>query len=530
MTQPAASMRGEEPRQTKVFREWDAVNTRSARSSIPERNFYNLENMIPIGDANIHSVPEKSAVLIDYAADPIYWSQYVNRGGTDFLIHFATNGKVFAYNIGAGTSAQINGGGTLLSGANSRLAQWKNQIILFVDSTGYYYWDGAVFAKLGGANIPTFGDDIAVYANRVWILQGRIVRWSGVDGFGTGVPAIPDATDYWAVAAGAGALNLTDPTIRSTVTRLWAQNGYLYLIGKSSINAISDVYVPTGAVPPTPVFTNTNIQALIGSALPASLFPFDRLLMFANRYGAYSLYGVSAQKMSEDIDGTWQFIDFTQTISGGAVQVQNILCSAFLIKRANDPTFGSNTVLALWFPKSDGTNRWWFANYGALTFVVSGFSGGDIPTLFGFIGNKLYQLFADPTAAPNGQVMGPLWSMDNPLADKQALREGFEVTLEARGPLPFTMTLDTPNAQSIVISLVDPGLVSWINNSSEIVLWQNNALAIVAWQSFAKNLLFSGDEAAGDQKYIGLTVNTGGAICEFSAMFLDYKLRARWNP
>jgi hypothetical protein len=533
MTQPTSLMKNEVPRQTKFFREWDAVNTQASRSSIPKTCFYNLENMIPIGNANLHSVPNISASLHDYAFSTVYWSQYVNLGAGlfasgDLLINLTTDGRVFAYNVNTGVNIEANDASTRLSGSGSRLAQWKNSIILFIDSTGYYYWDGATFAKLGGANIPTSGDDIAVAFNRVWIVQGRVLRFSGVDGFGTGVPAVPDATDYWAVANGAGAVQLTDPTIRSPVIRLIAQNGYLYLVGASYINAISDVYVPTGAVPPTPVFTNLNIQALIGTDMAPSLHAYDRLLMFANRYGCYSLYGVSAIKKSDDIDGTWQYLDFSQAISGGAVLVSNILCSAFLIKRNLDPVFGSNTVLALWFPKKDGTDKWWFGNFGALTFIVSAMKG-PLPSLYGFIGNKLYQLFADLTTAPAGQVMGPLWDMDDPLADKQCIREGFEVTVTASGPNPFTMTLDTVNNQSAVVTLNTPALVSWINNSSATVLWQNNALAIVGWYSGAF-LLYSGDEASGYQKYVGLTVNTGGAVCQFSAMFMDYKLRARWQP
>lgn len=509
-------MRGEEQRKTKIFREWDAVNTRSNRSSIPEKSFYNLENMIPIGDANIQSVPNISAVLVDYALDTVYWSQYVNRGGTDYLIQLTTNGKIFAYNL-AGGNTQINAPATLLSGSSSRIAQWKNTVILFIDSSGYYAWDGATFVKITGAGVPSSGDDIAVFAGRVWIVQGRLITFSIAD-------------DYLAPAflaiSGAGSVSLTDATLRSTVIRLWAQNGYLYIVGNSSINAISDVYIPTGAAPPTPVFTNVNIQSLIGTDQASSLFPFDRLLMFANRYGVYSLYGVSAQKMSEEIDGTWQFVDFSQVISGGAVQIRNILCSAFLIKRNADPVFGSNTVLAMWFPKSDGTSRWWFANFGALTFVVSAMKT-NAPSLFGFIGNKLYQLFSDTTTAPAGQLMGPLWSMEDPLSDKQCIREGFEVTVTTAGPSPFTMTLDTVNFQSSVVTLNNPALTGWVNNSGNLVLWQNNLLAIVGWFSGAY-LLYSGDEASGYQKYVGLTVNTGGAVCQFSSMYMDYKLRARW--
>lgn len=526
MAQPPVMEKGEVQLRNKTFREWDSVNTQANRSSIPEKSFYNLENMIPVGDANILSVPNISAALADYALDTIYWSESVNLGGTEYIISFATNGKVFAYNI-AGGSTQINSALTLLSGANSRLSQWKQQIILFVDATGYYYWDGATFAKLTGANIPTFGDDIAVAFNRVWILQGRVLRFSGIDGFGTGAPPIPDATDYWATANGAGAVNLTDPAMRSAVVRLKAQNGYLYLVGASYINAISDVYVPSGAVPPTPVFTNLNIQALIGTDQAPSLHAYDRLLMFASRYGAYSLFGVSALKKSDDIDGTWKYIDFTQMISGGAVVVQNILCSAFLLKRNADPIFGSNTVLAMWFPRNNGKpDRWWFANFGSLTMIVSAMKN-NAPALFGFIGNKLYQLFSDANSAPTGQIMSALWGMEDSLADKQCIREGFEVTVQTAGPNPFTMTLDTVNNQSAVVTLNNPALIGWINNSNQLVQWQNNLLAIVGWYSGAY-LLYSGDEAGGYQKYVGLTVNTGGAICTFSAMYIDYKLKARW--
>lgn len=492
--------------------------TRAQRSAIPEDRFYNLENVIPIGDANLHTVPDISASLHDYAGDLIYWSQYVNVNGTDYLICLATNGKVFAYNIVAQTSAQINSGSTLLSGSSSRLSQWKNTVVLFIDSSGYYSWDGTTFALISGAGVPTAGTDIAVFAGRVWIVQARILFFSAADDY--------TATAFLA-ANGAGFVNLTDPTIRSVVTRLWVQNGYLYVVGTTSINAISDVYVPSGASPPTPVFTNLNIQALIGTDQPASIFAFDRLMMIATRYGVYALYGVSAQRLSTDIDGTWQYLTFTQSISGGACTVANILNAAFLIKRSNDPNFGSNTVLAMWFTNEDGTDsRWWFANYGALTFVSSAMVS-NAPALFGFIGNKLYQLFANAASGPAGQIMGPLWPMEDPLSDKQVIRAGFEVTASAFGN-PITMAVDTVNNQSVVVTLSSPGLISWINNSNQITLWQNNSLNIVGWFN-GSYVLYDGASPGMFGKYVGETVNIGsGNVLEFSSMYMDYKLRARW--
>lgn len=504
--------KGEEvPLETKHFRVWKGVFTQANRNAIPADTFYHLENMQPIGNANVHSVPNISASLVNYGANAIYWAQYVNIAGIDYLLNFATNGNVYAYNL-AGASALINAG-TPLSGSGSKVSQWKNTEALFIDSSGYYNWDGTAFALISGTGVPTAGTDIAVFSGRVWIVQGRVLFFSGVDDY---------TAPSWTVANGAGFLNFTDPTLRSIVYRLWVQNGYLYILGNSCVNVIADVYVPSGAVPPTPIFTNLNVQALIGTDQPPSVFAMDRLMIFANRYGAYALYGVDAQRISEDIDGTWQYLDFSQVISGGAVVVNNILCAALLLKRLNDPVFGSNIVVALWF-----NNKWWFANYGALTFITPAMKGSS-PVLYGFRGNQLYQLFEDVTSAPNGIVMSPLWDMEDPLADKQAIRAGFDTTVVASGASPFTLSIDSVNGSSTVISLTQPSAVGWTNNSNALVLWQNNSLAVVSWFGGSFQL-YSGNSPGVFRKYVGLTVNTGGAICEFSGMFLDYKKRARWQ-
>jgi len=504
--------------ETKFFRNWQGTFTQASRHAIPEDRFYNLENLIPIGYANAHSVPNISGQLVDYAADTVYWSKYLNLNGTDYLFNLTTTGKVFAYAIG-GASTFINGG-HLLSGAGSRVVQWKNSIALFIDSTGYYYFDptGPTFAQITGTGVPGAGNAIAVFSGRVWIANGRVITISGVDDY---------TAPSFLVANGAAFLNLTDAQIRSSVVELWPQNGYLYVVSASAINAIADVYVPSGASPPTPVFTNVNIQSIIGTDQPASIHAMDRLMIFGNRYGAYALYGVDAQRLSSDIDGTWQWVDFTQAISGGAVVVQNILCAALLIKRANDPIFGSNTVIAMWFQDNQGNEKWWFANYGAVTLIASAITN-NAPALFAFIGNKLYQLFLDTTTAPNGVMSTALWSMDDPLADKQVLRAGFEASIATSGISPFTMTLDSLNGGSTAILLNNAAFITWENNSGTPVLWQNNALAFVSWINGAYQL-YSGPTIGGFQKYQGITVNTGGAVCELSGIFMDYKRRARWQ-
>lgn len=514
MTQPAATAQAEEARRSKIFRKFKGVVNNSARNALPDDAWFYLENVQPIGDANALVVNNISAALFDYTTHLIYWSDYANVNGTDYLISFSADGFAYAYNIAAGTSAQI---GSALSGAGSRIAQWKNTQVLVIDSTGYYNWPGSgTLTLISGTGVPSSGTDIAVSFGRVWILQGRLLTFSGANDF--------TATSF-TVANGAGSVALTDPMLRNTVTRLKAQNGYLYLIASSGINVISDVYVPASASPPTPLFTNLNIQALIGSDEPGSIFPFNQALVFANHSGVWELYGTNAKKVSSDIDGTWKYIDFSQLLSGGQFLSNQILCYAMLLKRLNDPLFGSNTVLACLHD-----NKWWFANYGALSFVVSAFTNinaqtANTPALFGFIGNKLFQLFASSASAPATLLMTPLWGMDDELTDKQVLRAGFEVTFSLyQGTV--NMTIDTVNnsQQAIVI----PNGVTWLNNLGLAIPWLNNFSAIIPWFT-GQYVLYNASSPGVYGKYVGASVSASASAYQFSMVALDYKLGARWN-
>jgi hypothetical protein len=495
----------------KEFRNFKGVFTQASRNAIPDGTFYHLENLQPIGDANLHSIEDISAALHDYAADAIYWAQYVNIGGVDYLLNFASNGKVFAFNTTTLSSTLVT---AALSGSGTRVTQWKNSQALFIDSTGYYNWDGTTFTLITGSGVPSAGTEIAVYSGRVWIWNGRLLVISAADDY---------TAAAWLAVNGASFVNLTDPTLRSVVIRAIAANGYLYFAGTSSVNVISNVYVPSGASPPAPLLTNTNIQSTLGTDQPGSFFTVDdRDLYFANPYGIYLLRGVSADRISEDIDGTWQYRDGTQGNFGGAVNSNNILHAVILMKRLNDPIFGSNTILCLY-----ADEKWWFANYGALT-LITGAVVLNQPALYGFIGNKLYKLFANAASAPVFTIKTALWPMEDALADKQVIRAGFEITLQTL-IAQLTATIDTVTASLPFLPTALVGTVQWINNASQVVTWQNNALQPVHWLNGQYLLYWSGNSTPGAyNKYVGMTI-TGQAIFEISGIFMDYKLGARWG-
>lgn len=503
--------RGEEQKLYKIARDFEGVNAQSQRTAIGDNEFSYMENLQPIGYANLKTVPNVSSSLINYGTDSIYWMQSANINNIEYIILFATNGKVFAYNVSANTSSQINAAGTLLSGSGSRMAQWKggsSGVALFIDSTGYYYWNGTTFAKITGAGVPSAGTDIAVFSNRVWIVSGRILYFSAADDY---------TATGWAAGSGAGFTNLTDSTIRSDVQRLFAANGYLYIFGLTSVNVISDVRVPSGGT--DPIFTNLNIQSIVGTDQPASVFTWGRTVMLGTRYGAHGIDGAEAARISAKIDGIWQNIDFTQSISGGSVMINNILCAGFLIKW-NDPNTSTRTVIALF---QDG--KWWFGNMGsAVTFMVSAMRN-NVPTLYGLIGNQLYRFFSDTTTSAATTVSSALWNMGDPLTDKQLIRFGFEATITTYGASEFGATIDTENSQ--LATDLEIGTISWQNNALSTLNWTNNSSNIVQWVN-TNYQLFNGDATAYG-KYLGLTFSaTAGSIYQLSGFLIEYEMRARW--
>ena len=515
--------KGEKGLQTKYFQEFKGVYTKSSRTAIPQDSFYDLQNLMPIGSANLHTVPGHTFAQTLGTGKTIYWMQYACINSTDYLFCFASSGDIYAYNIGANTYAQINGA-TLMGGVQTRMDQWKNSTVLFLDTTGYYSWDGTTFTQLTGGIIPSgtlVNPEIAVYANHVWLYSNRLLYVSGINDYtGSGGAA------GFAVANGAVIQQLTDPQMRGQVVRMLSASGYLYLFFKSGIFLISDVYIPTSASPPAAVFSFPNVTAQIGSNQPSSMFLMGRDLMFANNQGLWDLAGVEPQRVSEVIDGTIQYLDKTFPVSGGLVNVNNIPNGAFLFRTVGDPIFGTRYTIALMFDK-----KWWFSSTTNFTLVAGGVSGSD-PALFGIInGNQLYQLFNNASYPLASSWQGPLWPMEDILSRKEVIRAGFEVSYISnvqQSPM-FTLNVDTESGSSKIPFTTTVGSVAWANTSYTVVQWVNNSFQVVTWINFGYSLYF-GDGQGAYGKYVGFsgTCNAGSQY-QLDTFMMDYKLRTRWT-
>jgi hypothetical protein len=84
-----------------------------------------------------------------------------------------------------------------------------------------------------------------------------------------------------------------------------------------------------------------------------------------NDYGVYALVGSTTSKISDQLDGIFPYIDFTQPVSAGQVLLNNILCAAFNFTYTA-PGAQPRQLQAIFFEK-----KWFLTSQGAQTLVTS---------------------------------------------------------------------------------------------------------------------------------------------------------------
>src|SRR3981189_925764 len=115
--------------------------------------------------------------------------------------------------------------------------------------------------------------------------------------------------------------------------------------------------------------------------------------MFENSHGIYAVLGSSVQKISDDLDGIFRLIDFSQQPQAALVDINNIHHIVFLV-RYKDPLASTRSIMLAfhgqkWFVLSQG-------NAVVAIAAASTLASGKTLT-FGSQGTDITQLFGDPT-------------------------------------------------------------------------------------------------------------------------------------
>ena len=393
----------------------------------------------------------------------------------------------------------VNGTGVGIGGAGSGYTSSPVATITGGGGSG-----AAVTVNINGA---LTGTAVAVYAGRVWIANNRTISYT-------------DVGSYNSFAGAGGSFTIQDSTLVGAITALFTTNGFLYIFGVTSVDALSNVQVNTVDVTS---FTRVNISPSIGCNQPNSIFAYYRSILFANPSGFYSLSGATPQKISDDLDGIVEVIYPGNPIYGGQVQVFGILCAAFLFVFTDNfvNTNLQRAILAVFF-----RGKWWLAAQGSTigTMVSAPVAGAS--TLFGFTGSSLIQLFSGPTALAH-QWQTKLWDGGEPILSKQVIRAGLGYSFT--GAPTFTVTTDNEyNSQPVPI-LANVLAVNWVNASNTQVAWTNTAGKTVVWTKGSGTSLDSGAATTAGGKYFGLTVQSSSPSVIYELAALEYKDQNRWQ-
>ena len=428
---------------------------------------------------------------------------FLNGGyvpGTGYLV-----GDVLTLVGGTGAGAQatvtaIDGSGGVTGADITALGTGYDANYLSVIATGTGTGAKLYVQIMSG---PTAGTSIAVFQGRAWIAKDRLISFSA-----------PGSFNDFTVADSGGQFTMIDPTLEDTIQALLTANNYLYIVGKTGFNVLSDVRVVSGITQ----FTNVNVEASIGSANQAAIFPYYRAILFMNNTGIYSLLGSTPQKISDQLDGVVPLIDFTMPVTGGTVSILNILCAAFCFTY-NDPVVGPRQLIAINF-----ANKWFFASQGNVSAVFSA-NVGTVQKLYGMIGANMVQLFQNPDANIDQQWQTKLWDFGDAITVKQLIEIGFYATIAPGTVATFEVSEDS-EFQSNLLTLQSDKTITFVGSSPITFV----GTAPINWTG--SGLIFFDSDAGQFGAFLGFTFATSSPGLTFIILMFDYLKRTRWgaNP
>jgi hypothetical protein len=354
------------------------------------------------------------------------------------------------------------------------------------------------------------GNTIDVFAGRVWWAsanasgQFRVLNFTGTAGF-----------DDLNPANAAGSTTITDRDLSHSITAVRALNNFLYIFGDQSIKQIGSITVQSSIT----LFTILTLASDIGTSFLMTIQSYNRLVLFANKQGVYGIFGATVQKISDDLDGIFQLVDFSLQPSAALNDLSNIHCYVLLLKYL-DTIAGSRSILVLF-----QQNQWFVVSQGSLLAICSVALGSTTQVeTFGSSGSDVTQLLQNKAVSVPVKLITALTPNGNIVTAKQLQRSGIAITTQTAQNL--TMTVDTENgSNSYTFSVAS--VVNWINNLGQIVQFQNNSVQNVNF--ITGGFRFPHQSTEGYGKFIGNTVTGTIMNLAINAIVNEYVDKDLWG-
>lgn len=266
---------------------WGQLNRFDAYSrwTIADVEFDDLVNAIPFG-TTIRQVPANSTAITTGLPGCVWMKGEILNGGV-YIFYLGTDGAIYQIPAAGGTAVNISGATTF--SAQTDLANWEGQRIIFTDPAvnKTYTWNGTTFTHettLDGQPATC----ITVFSARVWFAWNNTVTYTA-------------GGTYNSLGGDSGAFQIIDEDATQPVVAMFPFNGLLYIFGGNYVQTLGNLTV-TGS-PAQLTFSKYTIAAEIGTVTRWSIIGYGANIFFASTYGIWTMSGAVPQKLSAQIDG-----------------------------------------------------------------------------------------------------------------------------------------------------------------------------------------------------------------------------------
>jgi hypothetical protein len=505
------------PPDPQVFEEFDGVYTATSRPGVDDKQMWWCDGFMPIGRRFLRTMYGVGSALYTSTV-PIVCFDFANIGATPYMIVVLNNGAIVAVNTSTGSFDTVAVAGTITNPSRSTVgvSQFGSTYIIIVaqQTNGYFLWDGTTFYKPGdpapgGGTMPTAvgGTAVEIYQGRVWVANGAVITFSA-----------PGSAKDFSSANGGGNFTSTDSFLRVRFTALKQTNGFLYLIGDSSVNYISGVQ--TSGSPPVTTFTNQNADPEVGTPWGATPLVFSRNIIFANSFGVHVNYGAAVTKISEPMDGVYNTVtNFGSFLPSAAKAIIFAKKVFLLLLPIVDPVSGQQVnKLVMWEGK-----RWWTSEQDVTLSYINYQEINSVLTAYGTDGSIIYPLFQQPSNLFTKTVQSKLW-------DKPGSYNLTKATTRLWGLFRYysnvdpglRITVDNETSREPVQSSLGPLDAQWATDTDALATWQTASGQDATWSTNGEGVVVLAPTAVGQNGALtGITVQTEAADMAVISMMIQ---------
>ena len=508
------------------FDGFDGLNTNGSRPAIKDRQMFICDGFMPIGDSwartlygsgtSVFNAPTVTTATISFFA-------FVNVGATPYVIVFTSDGAIWACNTNTISASQIAVPGTIQNPSpnNVGVSQWAAQYILIVanQTNGYFIWDGTTFYAsgatvpgTGGGVMPTGiqGTGVTTYQGRVWIINGSTLLFSAAGSY----------VDF-STGDGGGATPSSDSTLRVNYIALINTNGFLYLIGDSSVSYISGVTQSTSGSVTTTTFSLQNADPQTGTPYPGAVSLLGQDIVLGNQYGVHVSYGGRVTKVSDELDGIYATI-----ANFGGLQPSSASAIIFgkrvwmlLIQITDQVTGQPVNKLMMWDRK-----KWWTSGQDiTLNYIATQEVNSNL-TAYGTDGTNIVPLFQSPSTGFSKTLQSKLWAKPHYMVGKAASRLWGLFQYYSNLSPELNVTIDNETSGSPIT--LDPSSGSellWYNSSGGLITWTSNVGALIWTRTGTGIAVLQPTAIAQNGALLGLTLQTQAADMAVLSMAIGYE-------